>query len=224
MTHRNFSQCNFFAINFTKHIHTHTQDICRYSRDWPVNLAVLLLIARVMRHVQTTRHLSVLTRLESIYYTGWVIRTGAIREKRLLIKLSFTRVNYPDGTSGETNCDSWSTLREAVSRLINVTALLRNRRFSFAYKYLCFLDLHFPDVLPTCFLSASFRIYVESWILGIVNFFAKIILSERRFYYLVENVYMSFTFLWKSVVECHDNGHHYVCLLWYSTLLAYLIT
>lgn len=171
---------------------------CWYSRDWPAKFAILLLIARVTRHVQTTRHLSIFTRLESIYYTGWVIRTGAIREKRLLIKLSFTRVNYPDGTSGKLIAIVEALFVRAVSRLINVTALLRNRRFSFAYKYLCFLDLHFLWCTSNMFSFDVILYNVESWASEIASSFAKIISSHNQreiFYYLAENVYLS-TIFW----------------------------
>lgn len=170
--------------------------VCWYSRDWPTKFAILLLVARVTRHVQTTQHLSVLTRLENIYYTGWVIRTGAIREKRLLIKLSFTRVNYPDGTSGKLIAIVEVLFVRAASRLINVTALLRNRRFFSLINIYAFSICIFPDVLPTCFLSTSFRITWKAELQRLPVLSRKLfhLAIREGFYYFAENVYLSFVF------------------------------
>lgn len=142
----------------------------------PLKFTRSLFIARVVPHIQMTRRLSVLTRLESIYYAGWVIRTDAIREERgrerarLLIKLSFTRVNYPDGMSGKLIAIVEALFVRPTRHLINVTVLLCNCRFFplflsnyiHIYTFLIFISLMLYIIrLLTYFLSILFCIRVK---------------------------------------------------------------
>lgn len=108
------------------------------------------------------------------------------REKeraRLLIKLSFTRVNYPDGMSGKLIAIVEALFVRPTRRLINVTVLLCNHRFFSLflsnYTYLYFFNLHFPGVVyyPTSNIF-SFDIILHTY--GELDFSENLPVSRNK--------------------------------------------